>query len=303
MSGTGNPADGNTGPVGGAAGGDALPSAGSSLPDTSGWTAERAKAEIDAWGGQIARNRNHALLNQEHPQHRTTLAHWTRLHEIAHASAQEPVNAARASAQREQAIPARHAAAQATAEIEAMRAEIAADRNHAFFDRTHPGHKAVMDRWTALHEAAHGPDGTEAAGAAGEPALNDTERAALVSSHLNLSRVTVEGRELTSEDEAAGRRLAAETIAALNLPRADAGQLVNLLNASVKVPMSIEQGRAELAKALGSEGAEATLAEARRVVAHLERAGVPVAKALDMTGAGNNPALIRYLAGLAPRLR
>ena len=300
MSGTNSSAPG----AGSGGGGPAEVSATGALPDTSGWTKDRAMAEITAIAGGAGKDRDHALVSKHHPQHAEWVSHWTRLHEIAH----PPADAGPAAAPvRQTAAPARPSLSsdQAKAEIAAQKAMMAKDPSHPFFDKMNPEHKAVMDRWTMLHEAAY-PETNQAldAGATeGGNALSDTETSILVSNHLNLRNVKVDGQELNGEDVIAGRRLATETIAALNLPREDAGHLVLLMNASVRAPVGIEQGRAALEKAVGSQYVEGTLADARKVVAHLDRAGVPATRALELTGAGNNAALIKYLASLARRLK
>ena len=286
------------------AGGAAEASGMGALPDTSGWTQDRAIAEITAIRGRAGRDQDHALVSKHHPQHAEWVSHWTRLHEIAHPSfdiGSGPAQPRQAAAVVQPAL----SSDQAKAEIAAQKAMMAKDPSHPFFDKMNPEHKAVIDRWTMLHEAAY-PETDQALDIGvteGGNALSDTETAILVSNHLNLSRMKLDGQELTGEDITAGRRLATETITALNLPREDAGQLVLLMNASVRAPVGIEQGRAALEKAVGGQHVEATLAEARRVVAHLDRAGVPATRALELTGAGNDAALIKYLASLASRLK
>lgn len=297
-------------PQGGGATGEAAPPGAAIMSDITGWTPERARAEIDAWGQQISGRPNHAYFVKSHPLHAATVARMAALHELA-ASAQAvggtpgdvgatAVHSTPQGAPGAVPAPAAWTPEQARLMIQARQAELADNPGDALLNKMHPGHEAALAEWTRLHEAAF-PQADEQASSEGEPPITEIDASNLVNNHVNLSKVTMDGKPLTSEDTAVSRIMIAQSVRALDLPRHEAGALVNVLNQSFRGTVSIEQATAALHKEFGEAGTRQVIADAKRVLAVIDAKGIRATDALDLSGAGNNPELIKHLARLAPR--
>lgn len=175
-------------------------------------------------------------------------------------------------------------------------------KQHPLMDGAHPGHKAAVEIWTKLHAD---PGGVAPAVAA-EPGIGFGMAVAVATNTMVWAGVRNDGVELTREDVAESNINLANTITTLGLSRAEAGNFAFVLNGAMQAGRrdvsSPEAAQAELVTRLGLEGAMTAGADARRVIAHLEKAGIPAGEALRRSGAGNNVSLILQLAKMAARI-
>jgi hypothetical protein len=198
---------------------------------------------------------------------------------------------------------------QALSKLDGWKASIGTNAKHAFFDAAHPQHRAVLAHWDELHRAAY-PEGSAPASAETnaelERPMGDSESRRLIADLVVWSAARFDGQPLAREDQAAAADLLHAAFTELKLPRNDASRfnivLSNALRATSKGQTTYEAGTAALEKQLGAAGAQATIAAANQVLAHLDAAGLNVGQALQRSGAANSPDLVRELARLAPRV-